>query len=117
MNIDRYLRRTKRGSWKLRLSYSPPNMKADRVEIGLRTRDLTTARIAAVAIVNSMHAINARNKYFLGLIRPMDKASLSCTKRALRSRYREQQPEEKTKPANVEEAKQLVLSLIDRHFN
>lgn len=117
MNIDKYLRQGKKGGWKLRLSYSPPRMKADHVDIGLRTRDLKTARIAAIAIVNGLHAINARNKYFLGLIRPMDKASLSCTKRALYSRYREQQPEEKTKPANVEEAKQLVFSFIDRLFN
>lgn len=86
MNIDRYLRRTKRGSWKLRLSYSRPNMKAERVEIGLNTRDLKIARIAAVSVVNSMHAVNARNNYFLGLIRPMDKQTLSCTKRALKSK-------------------------------
>lgn len=87
MKIDRYLRQTKAGGWKLRLSYSPPCKNADRVDIGLRTRDLNTARIAAVAIVNGLHAINARNQFFLGLIRPMDKASLSCTKRALKTQF------------------------------
>lgn len=87
MKIDKYLRQTKTGGWKLRLSYSRPCRKADRVDIGLRTRDLTTARIAAVAIVNGLHAINAKSDFCLGLIRPMDKASLSCNKRALKTRF------------------------------
>lgn len=103
MKIDRYLRRTKCGGWKLRLSYSLPNKKADRVEIGLNTRDLNTARIAAVAIVNSLHAINARNKHFMGLIRPMDKESLSCTKKALKTSFRDG-------------GTQLTLKSIEIHF-
>lgn len=116
MNIDKYLRQGKEGGWKLRLSYSPPRMKADHVDIGLRTRDLKTARIAAIAIVNGLHAINARNKYCLGLIRPMDKESLSCTKRALKTKFlagTEKQKANKQKPT---ENNQPLLPQIENHF-
>lgn len=89
MKIDKYLRKTKTGGWKLRLSYSRPCRKADRVDIGLKTRDLNTARIAAISIITALHAVNEKSNFCLGLIRPMDKESLSCTKRLLRSPFRD----------------------------
>lgn len=116
MNIDKYLRQGKEGGWKLRLSYSPPRMKADHVDIGLRTRDLKTARIAAIAIVNGLHAINARNKHCLGLIRPMDKDSLSCTKSGLKSRFLDKSNTLTRKTPMLTEDRQMLLWEIEKYF-